>query len=248
MSSDKLTVLAVETATKACSVALIYGDTEYSRHELLPQQHAHRVLPMVDELIAEAGIDMDEIDLLAFGEGPGAFTGIRIASGVIQGLALGWNRPVVAISSLLAMADGLVGNKQAPITKDFAWCSLLDARMGEVYLLTGRYFAETQTLESHATELLSPQQAELTIRQYVEENEMCETFGFGDIESEYPSLTELFADWQDLLPNALSVARLARESAQQAKYLHEEIPSPVYLRNQVADTIEQRKLKNAQAS
>ncbi|WP_158660982.1 tRNA (adenosine(37)-N6)-threonylcarbamoyltransferase complex dimerization subunit type 1 TsaB [Thiomicrorhabdus sp. Milos-T2] len=239
-------VLAIETSTAACSVALIYNEKTYSCHEILPQKHAHRVLEMVDEVLHQAGIDSGEINLLAYGEGPGAFTGVRIASGVIQGLALGWNKPVIAISSLLAMAEETL-SKIKP-EKDLSWASLLDARMNEVYLMTGTYNAQNKEILSDNPILIPPRE----VTEYIPN--VCE-LGIGDTDTEYPDLKELFNDWSSLLPNAVSIARLAitnsnhstNANANSASYLDSAIPNPLYLRNHIADTIEERKQKKLSA-
>ncbi|WP_051144844.1 tRNA (adenosine(37)-N6)-threonylcarbamoyltransferase complex dimerization subunit type 1 TsaB [Thiomicrorhabdus sp. Kp2] len=228
-------VLAVETSTQACSVALIYLNKEYVRHELLPQKHAHRVLEMIDEVMQEAGIDHQEIDLLAYGEGPGAFTGVRIASGVIQGLALGWDKPVLPVSSLLAMAENVFSNYSD--TKDIKWCSLLDARMSEVYLLQGDFTAKTKTINAIKPILISPKE----VVNYLPQKEPC--IGVGDIEGEYPEISNLFNLWYSKLPEAISIARMAQNRFVEGKTLLQEIPNPIYLRNHIADTIEERKMK-----
>lgn len=227
-------VLAIETSTAACSVALIYKDKTYSRHEILPQKHAHRVLEMVDELLSEAEIDSGQVDLLAYGEGPGAFTGIRIASGVIQGLALGWNKPVVAISSLLAMAEEFFYTER--LNKPVEWAALLDARMNEVYLMVGEFSMETLQISAREPILISPDKVH-------EQLAGKSAIGVGDIDKEYPQLTSLFAQWFSTLPNAVSIARLAQKDNYSACTLEESIPNPLYLRNHIADTIEERKLK-----
>lgn len=229
------TVLAVETATQACSVALIYQGQEYIRHEILPQKHAHRVLEMVDEVINESGVSTDKIDLLAYGEGPGAFTGVRIASGVIQGLALGWDKPVLAVSSLLAMAESVLIDKYS--ASDVNWCALLDARMKEIYLLSGTYQSACNLISSNEPVLISPHD----IADYLDTSKAY--VGIGDTHEEYPELSNSFIDWCSSLPSAVSIARLAQKKFTEAKSLDEIIPNPLYLRNQIADTIAERKLK-----
>ena len=123
-----MNVLALETATDACSVALAAGEDLYSRQSTEPRIHARRVLAMVDECLAEAGQRPADVDLLVFGRGPGSFTGVRIATGVVQGLSLGAGLPVVPVSTLAALAQGTIRQQGAR-----AVLAALDARMQEVY-------------------------------------------------------------------------------------------------------------------
>ena len=126
MSVMKL--LALDTATEACSAALLLGETLLTRYEEPKRGHAELILPMVDDLLAEAGIGLRALDCLAVGRGPGAFTGVRIAVSVAQGLAFGADRPIVPISDLAALAQRAVQTQRA---KRVLAC--LDARLGEVY-------------------------------------------------------------------------------------------------------------------
>lgn len=121
-------ILAIDTATEACSAALYVNGACTQRYEIAPRRHAELILPMCEELLAEAGVSLRELDSLAFGRGPGAFTGLRIAAGVIQGMAWANELPVVPVSSLAALAYG-------------AWrehghgkvMAATDARINEVY-------------------------------------------------------------------------------------------------------------------
>ena len=121
-------ILAIDTATEACSAALYLEGAVIERFEIAPQRHAELILPMMDALLAEAGIALEALDALAFGRGPGGFTGVRIATGVVQGAAFGARRPVVAVSNLAALAQRAVRERGA--TRVLA---ALDARMDEVY-------------------------------------------------------------------------------------------------------------------
>lgn len=125
-----MNILAIDTATEACSVALQYKGSTITRFEICPQQHSQRLLPMVDEVLKEANITLNDLGLLAFGRGPGSFTGVRIATGMIQGLALGTGLKVAGISTLEAMAIETVhkGEYESAL---IAVAS--DARMDEVY-------------------------------------------------------------------------------------------------------------------
>jgi tRNA threonylcarbamoyladenosine biosynthesis protein TsaB len=120
-------LLALDTSTEACSAALMLGEELKLRFELTERSHAEMILPMIDALLAEAGIALASLDGLAFGRGPGGFTGLRIAAGVAQGLAFGAGLPVAPVSSLAAVAEQV----QAGEGERILVCN--DARMGELY-------------------------------------------------------------------------------------------------------------------
>jgi tRNA threonylcarbamoyladenosine biosynthesis protein TsaB len=117
-------VIAVETSTEYCSVALWQDGAVLDRCELVGQKHSEVLIPMLDALVAEAGTKLADMDGIAFGKGPGSFTGVRIACGVAQGLALGANLPVLGVCTLEALAQAS-GHDRVIAT--------LDARMAEVY-------------------------------------------------------------------------------------------------------------------
>ena len=122
-----MNLLAIETATEACSVALIHGNELIARTEIAPRRHTELVLPMADDLLAEAGIGRHALDAIAVGRGPGAFTGVRLGVSLAQGMALALDLPVITISSLAALA------LEAPEEDDAAILAVIDARMGEIY-------------------------------------------------------------------------------------------------------------------
>jgi len=144
------TVLAIDTATEACSAALMIADEIAERYEIAPRRHAELILPMIDTLLAEAGIGLDRVDVLGFGCGPGAFTGVRIAAGVAQGIAFGAELPVVPVSTLAALAQGaLRTGSQTDVL------AAIDARMHEVYW--GAYQVdEAGLMRLHGAECVSP--------------------------------------------------------------------------------------------
>ncbi|MEM7251470.1 MAG: tRNA (adenosine(37)-N6)-threonylcarbamoyltransferase complex dimerization subunit type 1 TsaB [Pseudomonadota bacterium] len=129
-----MNLLAVETASHWCSVALWRAGEVVTRDDHIPQQHAERVLGQVDEVLAEAGIGARDLTHLAFGRGPGSFTGVRIAASVVQGLGYSLGCPIAPISSLLAMAEGMrrTGGHTAVVPA-------FDARRDEVYVAAYRY-------------------------------------------------------------------------------------------------------------
>lgn len=123
------TILAIETSTELASAALLYQGKLLSRQSAGAQTHSDAILPMIQQLLAEAGLALAQCDALAFGVGPGSFTGVRTACGVVQGLAFGVDRPVVPVVTLEAAAQACrVHDAQAAEV-----LAILDARMGEVY-------------------------------------------------------------------------------------------------------------------
>jgi len=117
-------ILALDTSTNACSVALLVENESLQRHEIAPREHSNLILPMIDELMAAAELSPSALDAIAFGRGPGSFVGLRIAASVTQGIAFASDLPVVAISSLAALAQGARYERTLVA---------FDARMGEVY-------------------------------------------------------------------------------------------------------------------
>lgn len=120
--------LAVDTTTESCSVALSYGEENQSRYTDEPRKHADLVLPMVDQLLAEAGVTLNQLNGIVYCQGPGAFTGLRIGAGVVQGLAFSADVPVLGVSTLATIAQRAF--RELQLTKVHA---AIDARMGEIY-------------------------------------------------------------------------------------------------------------------
>ena len=118
-------ILAVETSTELCSVALLSGEDLLVEEVIAENRHSELLLPMIRRVLGRADARAASMNVFAFGQGPGSFTGIRIACGIVQGLAFGADKPVVPIPSLLALAA------QAGAARVLA---ALDARMGEAYL------------------------------------------------------------------------------------------------------------------
>lgn len=128
------TILAIDTATEACSAALMHQGTLHSRYEVAPQAHTRLILPMCQQLLDEAGITLADLDVIAFGRGPGSFTGVRIGIGIAQGLALGTGVPLVPVSDLAMLAAGAYQRLATPLL-----ATAVDARMGEVYFAVWHY-------------------------------------------------------------------------------------------------------------
>ena len=121
-------ILAIDAATEACSAALLRDSEVEERYEVIGRGHADRLLPMADELLREAGLAARDLDAIAFGRGPGGFTGLRIAAGIAQGLAAGSERPILPVSNLAAVAA-----LAARVSQQTQVLVCMDARMGQVY-------------------------------------------------------------------------------------------------------------------
>lgn len=228
-------LLALDTATEACSAALWIDGAVASRDELLGRGHAERILPLIDELLAEAGLSLAALDAIAFGRGPGAFTGVRIAVSVAQGLAYGAGLPAVPISDLAALGlralDRALEERGAP-GADEALVAL-DARMGEVYFGRVRPSASQgvvlleEGLAPPEAAFLAPPEAGLV------------RVGAGHGFSAYPPLGErlgagLAIVWPELLPRATEIAALGVRAYALGLAVPAEQAAPVYLRDQVA--------------
>lgn len=220
-------ILAVETATEACSAALLNDGEVSERYEVSPREHSRLVLPMMQSLLDDAGLKNVDLDALAFGCGPGSFTGLRIAAGVIQGMAFATGLPVVPVSTLAALAqDGL---DRFPHSYAFA---ALDARMGEVYW--GVY-------RRSAAGLATPAGSEVvaSVEDVVAPAEATGV-GIGSGWATYGErLGSRFGERIDQIettgfPRAASVVRLAADAFARGVQVSAEQAVPVYLRNQVA--------------
>jgi tRNA threonylcarbamoyladenosine biosynthesis protein TsaB len=218
-------ILALDTATEALSAALLVDGEVHARHEVIGRGHAERLLPLADELLREAGLSLGALDAIAFGRGPGAFTGVRIAISVAQGLALGAGLRLVPVSDLEALAlDALRGG-----TAEQA-LACLDARMGEVYWGRARRAADGLTM-LEAEGLARPEDVPALAAGV-------RAVGAGHGFRAYPALGARFAGleavYPELLPDAVAIARLAAREVAAGRTLAAAEVEPVYLRNDVA--------------
>lgn len=219
-----MNILIIDTATEACSVVLEVNKQVFNRFEVCPQQHSQRILPMIDEVLKEAKVSLQELDYLAFGRGPGSFTGVRIATGVLQGLALGTGLKVVGISTLAAMAQqAYAQNHSEQVT------AAIDARMSEVYF--AQYQLEQNVMNLVGEEqVLPPEQGAVLLSNG---NNMA---GVGTGWQAYPELNasaqiEVLADI--LYPDALYMLPLAKDLIAKGQAVEVEDIQPVYLRDKV---------------
>jgi len=221
-------ILALDTATEACSVALMVGDKIYFRSEVAPRDHTKKILPMIDEVLKEAGLTLNDLDALAFGRGPGSFTGVRIGIGIAQGLAFGADLPMIGISTLAAMAQGAYRQHGSTHV-----ASAIDARMSEVYWGRFERQEDGSWQEKDSESVIPPA---VLAEQTLADDKNWTKVGTG---------WEAYADELAAMPLTLSGSDVLYPDAQDIVYLAQfewakgnttavEDASPVYLRDTVA--------------
>lgn len=229
-------LLAIETATEACSVA-VYAEGEiHERFEIAPRRHAELVLPWAQQLLAEAGIARSQLDAIAVSRGPGAFTGVRLAIAIAQGIALALDRPVVPVSTLAVLA------LRAP--RD-AWkiAAVIDARMGEVY-------AAGFVRQGDGIAALSPEVVAVPGDVVLPDTDAdWAGVGTGFAMADGLLLRQLRSVDAQALPHAADLARLAVIAFARGQAVAAEKAEPAYLRNNVALTlVEQQAARDARRS
>ncbi|MDP0589999.1 MAG: tRNA (adenosine(37)-N6)-threonylcarbamoyltransferase complex dimerization subunit type 1 TsaB [Candidatus Endonucleobacter bathymodioli] len=218
-------LLAIDTATEACSVALNINGAVIEHYEVLPRSHSRELLPMVDKLLTEAGLVLTEIDGVAFGCGPGAFTGLRVAAAMVQGLAYAVDIPVIPVSTLASLAQQgyrCHGAQQA--------VSAIDARMNEVYW--GAYIEQGQLMMSVQDEMVTAPE-KVTTPAFVDDDN--DWIGIGNGWRFMKRMTTNISHcYEQALPHAMDIALLAAAYFAQGRLLPAEDAVPIYLRNNVA--------------
>lgn len=237
-------LLAFELATEACSVALWIDGEVHERFEVAPRRHAELALPWAEALLAEAGIARSALDAIAIGRGPGAFTGVRLAIAVGQGIALGLDRPILPISTLAALALAAVpaaSDDDAPAQRVLA---SMDARMGEVYVGAFRVHGGDVTLIGSES-VLAPDAVMMPDDQT---DWIGAGTGFVAVDGLLAAhlLSQLASVDPHALPRAGDVARLAAKAWERGEAVAPERAEPAYLRNQVALTVAEQKALRAQ--
>jgi len=223
-------LLAFDTSTQWLSVACVAGDDCVSRAERAGQAHSERLLPLIDEVLAEAKVALGELDAIAFGAGPGSFTGVRIACGVAQGLGLGADLPLVPVSTLEALAETAFRLHGAQRV-----LSCLDARMREVYVAgyrreAQRWVSEREAAVLHPADVAGPVPASAW-------------FGAGDGYTAYPDLAirlGLAGCDPAIVPDARWIAELARPRIVAGEAVSAAEALPLYVRHRVALTTAER--------
>jgi tRNA threonylcarbamoyladenosine biosynthesis protein TsaB len=226
-------ILALETSTNACSAALWIDGVMQEKFALTPKAHTRLILPMVDELMAEAQLRPQQLDAIALSRGPGSFTGVRIAASVVQGIAFGADLPVVPVSTLAAIAQDFFNQHTYA---QFAFTAM-DARMDEIFW--GVYQQSTQGFAVlNGAEVVTPAlQIEYPDRA---------GYGVGSGWAVYATELQnclgerLLGIEADYLPRAAAVAQLGAQGFTQGLAVDVELAMPVYLRDKVAKTQAER--------
>lgn len=216
-------LLAIETATEACAVALVQGDVVHARTEEVPRGHSRRLLPLADELLAAAGVSRSSVDAVAYGAGPGGFLGVRMAASVAQAFCLAWAVPAVPVCTLRILAEGAFRR-----SGESTIGAVLDARMDAVYW--ARLYrapgvdGEPVTLEGPA--LASPEAVPAALG---------DGYGVGRGWGAYAGRLPDPARGCDpeALPDARDLARLAAQASARNEGVDPERAEPLYLREAV---------------
>lgn len=224
------TILAIETSSELACAALLHREHLIVRESSGVQTHSQTILPMVQGLLRQAGIALAECDAIAFGSGPGSFTGVRTACGIAQGLAFGAGLKVVPVVTLAAMAQAC---REATQAADVL--TVLDARMGEVYWAQYRFAGGWQVVIPPTLSLpaaVQPQGAVVACGN-----------GLAAYPNDFDGKPFLQEAASAIVPHAAQIAQLARQAFAAGLALPASEAQPLYLRNKVALTTAERKLK-----
>lgn len=225
-----MNILALESSTEACSVAICNGEDCVERFNVIGRGHAEHLLPMIDGLLEDTEMSLQQIDLFAYGAGPGSFTGLRIGAAMMQGLALAQECKLTAISSLAALAtrqSGLI-------------LSVTDARMDQVYY--GFYHREEDELPQLTGEVGVASPADIVLP----ETEKITVVGTGwdrykDEFNQMQTSDREIIGIDDEYPHAADIVRLAMFESEQGNATAPEHALPHYVRNKVANTMAESK-------
>ena len=221
-------LLAIETCTEACSAAVYVDGEIMERYQIAARQHNELILPMAEQVLAEAQISLSQLDGVAFGCGPGAFTGVRICTAVSQGIAFAHDLPLLGISSLANLAAQVATSGQNEQQQVFA---AIDARMGEIYY--GHYLVASNSVPvlSGTEQVVTAEALNLELVNF--------DYGMGTGWQSYaePLMAKTAIKPEAIDPNALPrasiTARLAAMQWQETTLLQPEQAQPMYLRNNV---------------
>ena len=220
-------ILAIDTSTEACSCALIKDGVVNETFEIIPRQHAKCLLPMIKNLLADHSLDFNDLQAVAYGQGPGSFTGLRIAAGVTQGIAFAANLPVIPVSTLAALAYQVKEEQKQSMV-----FSALDARIDEIYW--GLY-------ESHPGNMVLLGKEELCKPELLPELLLQDGIAFVGVGSGMHYFDRMPEKYRkhlsliksDLYPRAGIIAQIAEKYFLDGIFQAPEMVHPVYLRDKV---------------
>ncbi len=227
-----MNILAIDTATEACSAALYINGELKSNYQLAPREHSRLILKMIDGLLAEASLSVSQLDAIAFGRGPGSFMGLRIAAGVVQGIAFAHDIPVIPISTLKAIAQ-----RAYEQTKCKHVLSAIDARMDEVYWAVYSLNEQQQWQLTGEEQVISPdkiQYSRILAQQekaWIGAGSGWASYGDRLLAGKASNLQQILPD---CLPSAEAIATLAVNEFNAGSTIIAAQAIPVYLRNDVA--------------
>lgn len=227
------TILAIETSADLASAALLHNGAITVKESAGVTNHSQSILPMVQALLADADIALSACDALAFGSGPGSFTGVRTACGIAQGLAFGADLPVLPIVTLQALAQSCHEESGAHDV-----LAIIDARMGEVYWAQYRFAGKWQTI-------VAPTLSSAVDVMPIGDVLVCGN-GLKAYEQEFSTRPFFTAQWAHLVPHAAQVATLGALAFAQGLGVTAAAAEPLYLRNKVALTTSERLAKAAE--
>jgi len=221
-------LLAIETSTEACSVALVSNGETSEFYELAPMRHAELLLPAIQSLLDTASLPLASLDAIAFGRGPGSFTSLRIGIGVVQGLAWGAGLPVVPVSSLAAVAQAVIEEKGSdPIS---SICVAMDARMQEVYTANFQRGDDGYVMALGEERVCSPNLVSIP----ADDPFIAAGNGFERFEELRPMAAKAAECHPDIWPRAGVICQLALKWLESNEPLTAGLAQPVYVRNNVA--------------
>ncbi len=225
MTPAPTTLMSIETSTELASVALLHEGRCLSRESVGAQTHSAMVPGMIQSVLSEAGVRLSDCQAIAFGAGPGSFTGVRTACGLAQGLAFGARIPVIPVVTLLAMAEKARAHGAHEVL------SMLDARMGEVYWAQYQFDGQWKTITAPCLSSASQVGA-------IGAPALCGN-GLISYRSDLGHL-DLGQCLPEVIPHALDVLNLALLMLREGKAVHAREAQPLYLRNKVALTTQER--------
>ena len=232
-------ILAIDTSTAWCSVALSLGDkSPILRHELVSAGASQLLLPLVEKLLEEANIRLNELDAIAVGIGPGAFTGVRLGVAVVQGLAVSCDLPILPVASLDAIAAQLIKTTHFKNAKPSHFVIAIDARMDEIYWAKYESPGRQQDLAKRIgnIHLSKPEQLDITEVQFVAGSAL---EVYGDRLFTNTILPSTARDTQIHL-TALGILDCAVQGFSEGRQIHVRELEPLYIRDKVALTTQER--------